>query len=97
MGHKHSGVSVSGQVKFVLFHFLESGIESSQGFDCLFNKDGIGNLRGLVCDGAEPDACRKFQIQHVGVFVPGVIIELEVMGSGVEDERPIFVEGPEKT
>ena len=81
----------------ILFHFLEPGIKRSQRCHCLLNKYGISDTCCLVISGTEPYSHWQFQIEHISILVPGIVIELEVMGPGVEDEGTILVEGSKET
>jgi hypothetical protein len=97
MSDKDSSVPMSSQVKFIFFHFLESGIKSRQSCNCLFNKYRVSDWRRLVIGCTEAYSYWQLKVKHVSILVPRVVIELKSMSTRIENERPIFVEGAEET
>ncbi len=97
MCHKDSSITMACDIQIIFLKFLESCEESRQRFNSFLNKDLIVDWLSFITNGTEPHTCGQLQIEQIGLIIPGVIIELEVMGCGIENKGPILMESSKKT
>ena len=61
------------------------------------NKNIISHWLWLICSCAKANTNGQFQIQHISIFVPRIIIELVTMSAWVENKGSIFVKSTKET
>lgn len=82
---------MAGQIQLVLLESWESSKELPEGVHCI-DREGLISDCFILRTIREAHTRWHLQVEDVGLFVPGVVVELEVGLARGEDEGSVFVE-----